>query len=100
MLQMNFARPCEFLSDAENDRRVPMLSVGSIVWGVEDVPRAIKFWCAALDYKPRDVPSVDWAATFEPRLVRGFFRLGRKSEARGWNLAPRELLHPCLPLRA
>ena len=61
MLRMNLARPCEFLSDEENDRRVQMLSVGLIVWGVEDVPRAIKFWCAALDYKPRDVPSVDWA---------------------------------------
>lgn len=38
-----------------------MLTIGSIVWGVEDVPRAIRFWCAALDYRPRDVPSVDWA---------------------------------------
>lgn len=38
-----------------------MLTIGSIVWGVEDVPRAIKFWCAALDYEPRDLPSVDWA---------------------------------------
>ncbi|MBN9333200.1 VOC family protein [Devosia sp.] len=38
-----------------------MLSVGSIVWGVEDVPRAIEFWCAALDYEPREAPGVDWA---------------------------------------
>lgn len=38
-----------------------MLSVGSIVWGVEDVPRAIAFWCAALDYVPREEPSSDWA---------------------------------------
>ncbi|WP_200896904.1 VOC family protein [Devosia soli] len=29
--------------------------------GVEDVSRAIAFWCAALDYKPREEPSVDWA---------------------------------------
>jgi catechol 2,3-dioxygenase-like lactoylglutathione lyase family enzyme len=38
-----------------------MLSVGSIVWGVEDVPRAIEFWCAALDYEPREAPGPDWA---------------------------------------
>jgi len=38
-----------------------MLTVGSIVWGVEDVPRAVAFWCAALDYKPREEPSSDWA---------------------------------------
>lgn len=38
-----------------------MLTIGSIVWGVEDLPRAVKFWCAALDYKPREAPSVDWA---------------------------------------
>lgn len=38
-----------------------MLRVGSIVWGVEDVPRAIAFWCAALNYKPREEPDIDWA---------------------------------------
>ena len=38
-----------------------MLKIGSIVWGVKDVPRAIKFWCAALDYKPLREPSADWA---------------------------------------
>lgn len=38
-----------------------MLRIGSIVWGVKDVPRAIKFWCAALDYKPLREPSEDWA---------------------------------------
>lgn len=38
-----------------------MLSIGSIVWGVKDVPRAIAFWCAALDYKPLREPSADWA---------------------------------------
>lgn len=38
-----------------------MLRVGSIVWGVEDVPRAIAFWCAALHYRPREEPDVDWA---------------------------------------
>lgn len=38
-----------------------MLRVGSVVWGVEDVPRAVAFWCAALNYRPRDEPDVDWA---------------------------------------
>jgi catechol 2,3-dioxygenase-like lactoylglutathione lyase family enzyme len=40
---------------------VLMLSIGSIVWGVENVPRSIAFWCAALDYTPREEPSSDWA---------------------------------------
>lgn len=38
-----------------------MLKVGSIVWGVEDVQRAVAFWCAALNYTPRDQPESDWA---------------------------------------
>jgi catechol 2,3-dioxygenase-like lactoylglutathione lyase family enzyme len=38
-----------------------MLKIGSIVLGVKDVPRAIEFWCAALDYKPLREPSADWA---------------------------------------
>ncbi len=38
-----------------------MLRIGSIVWGVGNVPRAIEFWCAALDYKPLREPSADWA---------------------------------------
>jgi catechol 2,3-dioxygenase-like lactoylglutathione lyase family enzyme len=38
-----------------------MLKIGSIVWGVSDVPRAIEFWCAALDYEPLREPSADWA---------------------------------------
>jgi catechol 2,3-dioxygenase-like lactoylglutathione lyase family enzyme len=38
-----------------------MLRIGSVVWGVRDVPRAIQFWCAALDYKPLREPSADWA---------------------------------------
>jgi catechol 2,3-dioxygenase-like lactoylglutathione lyase family enzyme len=37
------------------------LAIGSIVWGVHDVPRAIKFWCAALNYKPLREPDHDWA---------------------------------------
>lgn len=38
-----------------------MLQIGSIVWGVRDVPRAIRFWCAALEYRPLREPSDDWA---------------------------------------
>lgn len=38
-----------------------MLKIGSVVWGVSDVPRAIEFWCRALDYRPREEPSADWA---------------------------------------
>lgn len=38
-----------------------MLAIGSIVWGVRDVPRAIQFWSAALHYQPLREPSSDWA---------------------------------------
>ena len=38
-----------------------MLKIGSIVWGVRDVPRAITFWTNALHYKPLREPSQDWA---------------------------------------
>jgi catechol 2,3-dioxygenase-like lactoylglutathione lyase family enzyme len=37
------------------------LKVGSIVWGVRDVPRAIQFWSEALKYQPLREPSDDWA---------------------------------------
>jgi catechol 2,3-dioxygenase-like lactoylglutathione lyase family enzyme len=38
-----------------------MLKIGSIVWGVRDVPRAIRFWSDALRYRPLREPSDDWA---------------------------------------
>lgn len=38
-----------------------MLRIGSIVWGVRDVPAAIAFWTQALDYHPVREPSADWA---------------------------------------
>ncbi|GIP38423.1 hypothetical protein J31TS4_17030 [Paenibacillus sp. J31TS4] len=38
-----------------------MLEIGSIVWGVRNVPRAIQFWTEALSYKPLREPSKDWA---------------------------------------
>jgi predicted enzyme related to lactoylglutathione lyase len=37
------------------------LTIGSTVLGVDDVARALKFWTAALDYKPRDEPDETWA---------------------------------------
>lgn len=38
-----------------------LIEIGSIVWGVRDVPRAIRFWSEALRYKPLREPSDDWA---------------------------------------
>lgn len=38
-----------------------MLNIGSVVWGVRDLARAIAFWTAALDYLPREEPDDDWA---------------------------------------
>jgi catechol 2,3-dioxygenase-like lactoylglutathione lyase family enzyme len=38
-----------------------MLRIGSIVWGVRDVKRAIAFWSEALGYRPLRQPSEDWA---------------------------------------
>ncbi|GGL92467.1 hypothetical protein GCM10010840_33270 [Deinococcus aerolatus] len=37
-----------------------MLKIGSIVWGVRDLARAMTFWMAALDYVPREAPDEDW----------------------------------------
>jgi len=47
-----------------------MLTIGSIVWGVLDIPRAVDFWTAALDYTPRDEVEEDWA-TLVPRDGNG-----------------------------
>ncbi len=38
-----------------------MLRIGSIVWGVRDVRRAVQFWTDALGYVPREEPEDDWA---------------------------------------
>lgn len=38
-----------------------MLAIGSIVWGVEDIPRAVAFWSAALHYTLKYPASEDWA---------------------------------------
>ncbi len=38
-----------------------MIEIGAIVWGVQDLPRAVSFWCAALDYIPAFPPEKDFA---------------------------------------
>jgi len=47
-----------------------MLTIGSIVWGTTDVPTAIAFWTAALDYEPKYEPEDDWALLI-PRSGQG-----------------------------
>jgi catechol 2,3-dioxygenase-like lactoylglutathione lyase family enzyme len=37
------------------------MRIGSIVWGVRDIPRAVAFWSEALGYRPVREPDVDWA---------------------------------------
>ena len=38
-----------------------MLTFGSVVIGVEELPRASAFWQAALGYRPREEPDETWA---------------------------------------
>lgn len=47
-----------------------MISIGSIVWGVQDIDRAVAFWTTALDYVPKREPDVDWASLV-PRTGEG-----------------------------
>lgn len=50
--------PFPFLSE----RKVRMmLKIGSVVWGVKDIPRAVAFWSKALNYKLKYPASEDWA---------------------------------------
>ena len=44
-----------------------VLKVGSVVLGVEDVERAVRFWSAALDYCLRDEPDHTWAVLIPNR---------------------------------
>jgi catechol 2,3-dioxygenase-like lactoylglutathione lyase family enzyme len=46
------------------------LRIGSIVLRVEDLERQLRFWCAALDYVPRDEPEPDWVV-LRPRIGDG-----------------------------
>jgi len=52
------------------DGRTPALTVGSVVVGADDVPRALAFWTAALDYVPREEPEPDWVV-LRPRSGPG-----------------------------
>ncbi|HUG47603.1 MAG TPA: VOC family protein [Candidatus Limnocylindria bacterium] len=47
-----------------------MLTVGSIVIRVDDLPRQIQFWSAALDYMPREGDGDDFAL-LRPRSGEG-----------------------------
>ena len=47
-----------------------MIRIGSIVWGVRDIPRAMAFWTEALGYRPLREPDVDWAL-LEPATGHG-----------------------------
>lgn len=38
-----------------------MLKMGAVVWGVRDIPRAVRFWSEALHYKLCEPASEDWA---------------------------------------
>lgn len=38
-----------------------MTVIGSVVWGVRDIERAVEFWSDALDYELKRAPDVDWA---------------------------------------
>lgn len=38
-----------------------MLGIGAIVWGVQDIARAVEFWSEALDYQLKAPASEDWA---------------------------------------
>jgi catechol 2,3-dioxygenase-like lactoylglutathione lyase family enzyme len=49
------------MTHAKQKEGEAMLRIGSIVWGVRDVPRAIQFWSDALGYRPLREPSGDWA---------------------------------------
>ncbi|MFE1318181.1 VOC family protein [Kitasatospora phosalacinea] len=44
-----------------------MLTMGSVVLGVADVPRAVAFWTAALGYVPRGDGDARWAVLLPPR---------------------------------
>ena len=42
-----------------------MLSIGTVVVGVDDMRRAARFWQQALGYVPRDEVGDDWAVLFQ-----------------------------------
>lgn len=38
-----------------------MLEIGAVVWGVQDVSRAVEFWSQTLNYMLKYPASDDWA---------------------------------------
>ncbi|MGW4803292.1 VOC family protein [Kitasatospora sp. NPDC004272] len=54
-----------------------MLTMGSVVLGVADVPRAVAFWTAALGYVPRGDGDERWAVLLPPRPGGVQLALGR-----------------------
>lgn len=54
-----------------------MAVIGAVVWGVRDIPRAVEFWSAALDYETKYEPDVDWASLV-PREGREGLQLSLK----------------------
>jgi len=46
------------------------MEIGSIVWGVKDVARAVTFWSRALNYRLKYPASGDWAILI-PRSGQG-----------------------------
>lgn len=54
-----------------------MLELRAIVWGVQDVARALAFWSAALDYEVSSHPDETWAI-LKPREGRSGPQLSLK----------------------
>jgi len=53
-----------------------MLSIGTVVLGVTDFPRALHFWTNALRYVPREEPEEDWAVLVPPEGTGTHLALG------------------------
>jgi predicted enzyme related to lactoylglutathione lyase len=48
-----------------------MLTVGTVVLGVDDLQRAMAFWSVALGYAPRYEPDEDWVILDPPEGTAG-----------------------------
>jgi Glyoxalase-like domain len=57
-----------------------VLQVGVLALGVEDVQRAARFWCAALDYELRTDGFGGWANVLVPRSGSGLRIALQRSE--------------------
>ena len=57
-----------------------MLQVGVLALGVDDVQRAARFWCAALDYELRTDGFGGWANVLVPRSGSGLRIALQRSE--------------------